>query len=506
MDRYLIGIDAGTTNIKAVLFSVDGRQLSEASEKNIVLSSNISWAEQDMEDLWTRVCSCCTELMAKSAIDKTQVMAIGLSAQGEGLWPLGADGRPTRKAMLWNDGRAAQMVAVLKKDSQLIDDIKLCVGSFIKPGSTIVQIKWLAENEPEVFERTRTIFTCKDYLRYCMTGNIAWELTDASCSCLDLSTEQYPKELFSRLGISSAIEKLPPLIRSTDCGGYLTSIAADAMGLAPGTPVSGGMIDIVATAIGAGAIDTYSVCTTLGTTGMNLMTVDRYAPDLNFNGWECHMIKGNYVKGMGMMSAMPNQNWAFREFFGVEELTEEVFEKTDPIMLSMEPGEGGILYLPHIDSSGERAPFSDPNACAQIMGIKTTTTKYQILHGIIEGVCLGIRSCLEIVPQDHPLFLCGGGAKSDVWMQILSDCTGREVLICESSELAAKGAALSAAMMAGVYKTCNEARSFFQIKKTVKPDGAKKLRYDRLYDMYKCAQKQATEFWHMRAAFIKETN
>ena len=504
MSGYLIGIDAGTTNIKAVLFSMDGRQLAEASEKNEVLSPRTAWAEQNMNDLWDRTTACCRTLMEKTGIGKEAVAAIGLSAQGEGLWTVGADGKPARSAILWNDGRAAELVAELRKDTRLIDDLKLRIGSYIKPGSTLVQIKWLAENEPETYARVRTIFTCKDYLRYRMTGTVRWELTDASCSCLDMETRRYPADLFERLGIASALEKLPELMESTGCGGTLTPAAAEEMGLAPGTPVSGGMIDIVATAVGAGAVNTYSVCTILGTTGMNLMTVERYEPDLNYNGWECHMIRGNYVKGMGMMAAMPNQDWVLREIFGRRELTAEVFAETDPVMLSMKPGEGGLLYLPHIDPSGERAPFFDPGACAQLMGIKTSTTKQEILHAVIEGVCLGIRSCLEILPKGHPVFLSGGGAKSAVWPQILADCTGREVLICESTELAAKGAALSAAMMLGRYKTCGEAGSFFQIKRSVCPDAGKKRSYDALYAMYCSAQERAKEFWRMRSAYLKE--
>lgn len=504
MSGYLIGIDAGTTNIKAVLFRTDGKQLAEASGKNEVLTPRAAWAEQNMNALWERTAACCRSLMEKTGVEKTDILAVGLSAQGEGLWTIGTDGNPMRNAILWNDGRAAELVAELKKDARLIEDIKLRVGSYIKPGSTLVQIKWLAENEPEVYAGVRAIFTCKDYLRYRMTGSIRWERTDASCSCLDMDTREYPADIFERLGIASALEKLPVLMESTDCGGTLTPAAADAMGLLPGTPVSGGMIDIVATAVGAGAVDTYSVCTILGTTGMNLMTVERYEPDLEFNGWECHMLRGNYVKGMGMMAAMPNQDWVLREIFGQQEITAEVFAETDPIMLSMAPGEGGLLYLPHIDPSGERAPFFDPTACAQIMGIKTSTTKYEILHAVIEGVCLGIRSCLEILPEGHPVFLSGGGAKSAVWPQILADCTGREVLICESTELAAKGAALSAAMMAGVYKTCEEANGFFRIKRSVRPDAERKRRYDALYAIYHLAQEQAKEYWHMRSTYVEE--
>ena len=112
------------------------------------------------------------------------------------------------------------------------------------------------------------------------------------------------------------------------------------------------MIDIVATAAGAGAVKTNTICTILGTTGMNFVVLERYEPDLAFNGWERHMVRDKLIKGQGMMSAMPNQNWVLREIFGAQEITAELFDQTGPIVSQMQPGEGGLLYLPHIDPSG----------------------------------------------------------------------------------------------------------------------------------------------------------
>lgn len=501
MQPYLIGIDAGTTQIKAVLFDLKGNQIADMAHDNQVLTPRPSWTEQSMEDLWDCVCHAVKGLVEKTGIEKTEIAAIGLSAQGEGLWTLDENGSPAGNAFLWNDGRGADLVAQLQLDP-IYNEIKLRLGTFVKPGSTLVQIKWLAENDPERYSRVKTIFTCKDYIRYCMTGNIAWERTDASCSCMDLKTLAYPADLFEKLGIADALEKLPPLIGSIDCGGQLTDRAAEQMGLVGGIPVSGGMIDVIATAVGAGAVQTYSVSSTLGTTGMNLMTVESYEPDLMFNGWECHMLPGKFVKGMGMMAAMPNQDWLLQEVFGAEKITQELFEKTDPVMLAMEPGEGGLLYLPHIARSGERAPFYNPNAAAQMMGIKTTTTKYEMLHAVIEGVCLAFRSCLESIPKTHPVILSGGGAKSRVWPQIFADCTGRDVILLEATELAARGAAISAAVMAGLCSQ-DELKDFRRCRQYITADPAKTEKYDRLYEMYRTAQKQTETFWAMRAEFLK---
>ena len=502
--KYLIGLDAGTTCIKAVLFDLKGHELFVSSVDNEVIKPNPTWNEQDMEQLWNNLKRCLKDLTVKSNLNPDEVAAIGLSAQGEGLWMLDSEGKPVRNAMLWNDGRAADLIAQLKSENiELYNRIKLENATFIKPGSTLTLIKWFKENEPELYAKTATIFTCKDYVRYQMTGNLNWEMTDASCSCLDMDKKAYSENIFELMGVGDVIDKLPALMGAIDKGGELKKEVADEVGLAPGTPISGGMLDIVATAAGAGAVKENSVCTILGTTGMNFITLSEYEADLAVNGWEMHMEHGKLIKGQGMMSAMPNQNWVLQELFGEEKLTGEVFDRINETVSSMKPGEGGLLYLPHIDPSGERAPFFNPDACAQIMGIKTTSTRYEILHAVMEGVCLGIRDCLSFVNGKQPIYLTGGGAKSDVWRQMIADVTGREIIICDSTELAAKGAALSAGLMAGVFNNAEEAEEFYNIKCVIAPRFEFTQRYDELYVAYKNAQKASEEFWSWRSSFLR---
>lgn len=502
--KYLIGIDAGTTCIKAVLFDFEGHELFVSSVDNEVIKLNRSRNEQDMEHLWNNLKKCLKDLTLKSNLNPDEVAAIGLSAQGEGLWMLDEKGNPVCNAILWNDGRATDLISKLKNENlDLYNKIKLQNATFIKPGSTLTLIKWFKENEPELYAKVATIFTCKDYVRYKMTGQLNWELTDASCSCLDMNKKEYSKDIFELMGVSDVVDKLAPLMGATDKGGYLKKEVADEVGLIENIPISGGMIDIVSTAVGAGAVKENSVCTILGTTGMNFITLSEYEADLAVNGWEVHMEEGKLIKGQGMMSAMPNQNWVLQELFGEENLTSEVFDRIGKEVSSMRPGEGGLLYLPHIDPSGERAPIFNPDACAQIMGIKTTTTRYEILHAVMEGVCLGIRDCLSFVNGKQPIYLTGGGAKSDVWRQMVADVTGREVIICDSSELASKGAAMSAALMSGIFKNSEEAEKFYNIKCTIAPRLEFTQRYDELYEAYKNAKKASEEFWSWRSSFLR---
>lgn len=205
--RYLIGVDCGTTNVKALLYDEGGNELCGASRKNEVLTRGMC-SEQDMEALWQNVRDCLGELTEKCPVPPESLAGIGVSAQGEGLWAVDREGRPVRKAILWNDGRAYELVDRLKEDRARYDAVKRQVASYLKNGSTLSLISWFKEHEPDLYARTAWFFTCKDYIRYRLTGKIAWELSDATCSCVDLAAGTYAREAFASLGVEDALEKI----------------------------------------------------------------------------------------------------------------------------------------------------------------------------------------------------------------------------------------------------------------------------------------------------------
>ncbi len=503
--QYVIGIDAGTTNIKVVLYNMFGEQLFAESSHNRVHTYQGNYNEQDMNELWRNVIECIKRLLQRSEVDSKHIIGVGVSGQGEGLWSIDADGEPVRNAILWNDGRAESLLNDIKSDDILYKGIKKTVASYIRSGSTLTLIKWFYDNQKPLFEKTSYIFTCKDWLRYKLTGEVYWEVSDASCSCTDIQTLEYPVELFKTLGIESALEKLPKLIGATDHAGFITKEVAEMTGLQEGTPISGGMIDIVSTVVGTGAIDTNSICVILGTTGMNLVTLQTYESDNAYNGWERHMDKNKFVKGMGTMAATPNMDWFIQEIMGIREPDADFYKELEEKIGEMKPGEGGIIYLPHISPSGERAPFYNPCATAQFMGLKATTTKYEMIHSIMEGVALSIKDCLLTLDSDGDVYLTGGGAKNLIWAQIISDCLNRRVIISDSSELAAKGAAFSVVIMTEQFNDQTTAiRSFTHIKHEMFPNAENHKKYNEIYRIYKKVQRDAEFFWSWRSGFIKE--
>jgi sugar (pentulose or hexulose) kinase len=495
--QYLLGIDTGTTKVKALLYDLEGREITSFSVENEVYADG-AFSEQDMNKLWDNVLTCLTNLIKSTNIDPNHIMGIGVTGQGEGIWALDANYEPVRNSILWNDGRALDLVNLIKKDDSLYKEIKKVVASYIKPGSTLTLIKWLKEYCPEIYKKTEVIFTCKDWIRYKLTNNIYWELSDATCSCVDLEKNEYAISIFEKLGIKDAIKKLPKLIGATDNAGYLQKEVAENIGLREGIPVSGGMLDIISTAAGLGAVQENDVCIILGTTGMTFAVHSEYVSDYEFNGWETHIDRHFYVKGMGTMAATPNLDWAIKMLFRDQNKTES-YEKITSRLENRRPFESGLIYHPHISNAGERAPFFNPKATAQLLGIQANTTRYDIVHAIMEGVALSIKDCLKSMDDINKIYLSGGGAKNPVWVQIISDVLNADIYIADASELAAKGAALSAGIMTGLIKNLNNIEDHFsKIKKVVKPRDAQTMIYQELFAMYKQTQMQMNEFWDWR--------
>lgn len=497
MDKYIIGIDAGTTNVKTLIYDLQGHEIASWAVNNEVYVDGVL-SEQDMNGLWNNVLLCLKNLIETTNIDTNNIMGIGVTGQGEGLWTIDENGEPIGNSILWNDGRALNLINQIKKDNVFYKEIKKVVASYIRPGSTLTLIKWLKENRPNDYEKAKVIFTCKDWIRYKLTGEIYWELSDATCSCVDLGRKTYAFSIFKELGISDAIEKLPELIGGTDNAGYLKKEVAEEIGLKAGIPVSGGMIDIVSTAAGLGAVKENDVCIILGTTGMTFSVHPKYESDYDYNGWETHIDGKSYIKGMGTMAATPNLDWAISLLFNNENES-KTYEKITENLSKRRPFESGLIYHPHISNSGERAPFFNPKATAQFLGIQSSTTEYDMVHAIMEGVALSIKDCLIGIKDINKIYLSGGGAKSPVWAQIISDVLDKEILISDSDELAAKGAALSAGIMTGLIADIdNIDQHFSKVKTIVKPTKEYVEDYQELYKIYKKTQAQMNEFWDWR--------
>lgn len=501
VEHYIVGVDCGTTNVKAVLFDENGRELLNSLQANKVISSE-GRMEQDMKELWENVKLCLCDLIKKCGEKSKQIVGLGISGQGEGLWAIDEKGNPVRNAILWNDSRTSQMTEGLKKDPQYPEYRKI-LGTYFKNGSSLVLMKWFLENEPDSYAKTKYFFTCKDYIRYCLTGELFWELSDASASCVDMHTRKYAYQVFDSLGLEHLAEKLPPLISASECAGKVTKENSDAIGLPEDLPVSGGMLDVLSSSAGLGAVVPGDTCVILGTTGMTTCVMKEYKQDNTLSGWGLTLDSTCYGRGIGCMAATPNLDWLLDKLYGDED-RRKIFALMENELSGRTPGSSGLIYHPHISISGERAPFFRSDATAAFLGIRQNTTKMDMIHAVLEGVALAIRDCMKEGGLPKRVFLSGGGAKSKVWAQIISDVLGAEVVITKSLETAAKGAALSAALMVGMIKDMDDVRDkFLTIKSIYKPNSEHFRQYSGIYDIYKETQRGMSAFWEWRDRKMK---
>lgn len=504
-----MGIDAGTSQIKVVLYDLSGNIADTNSCVNKVIKKNINYVEMDMGKLWNDLAYTIRELINKSRIDPHQIQSVGLTGQGEGCWLIDKHGNPVSNAILWCDGRAQELVDDLKKDKFLCNEIKKITGSHIFPGATTIIFKWLKQNNYELIKNAKHILYCKDWLRYKLTGKVYSEFTDASTSLLDLGQYKYSQTLFKLLDIEECLPLLPELIDSCQIAGYVSPEASQVTGLIEGTPVGAGMMDIVATAVGTGAIEINDCCTILGTTCCNEIVRDNYINQFDdTSGSECHAIKGLYLNVIASMAGTTNLDWIIENLFQ-EELKEcrkrsiNIFEFLESKMKNIPPGSNGLIYHPYISAAGERAPFYNPNAKAQFFGISDKTTKYDLLKSVYEGIAYSIKDCLSETEEVNKIYLAGGGSKSQYWAQIISDCLGKEVIILEGKEFTAKGAAISAGVAIKIYPSIKKASiNNLRMRKRLLPNSYNNTIYNDMFDIYKTLRNNNNSIWNLRSEYL----
>lgn len=505
---YLLGIDVGTSMTKAVLFDLYGREVWKESNPNETIQQNTNWSEQDMNQLWLDTCNTIKNLLDNSDVQPDQIKAIGITGQGEGAWLINQEGEPVGKAILWNDGRAVDTVAAIKNDPQLCQKINQITGSFPFTGATSMLLKWLKDNDSEYLKNSQYCVFCKDWIRFKMTGEIWIDYTDASTSLLDLKTNKISQELFELLGIEEYLKLIPLLNRSSEIAGYLLPEVAKKTGLLSKTPVVTGMLDIVATAVGNGTVNLYDSCTILGTTCSNLIIKDKVLRHADKqSGFECHSVDDLYINVIAAMAGTPNLDWVIENLFqkekqAAEENGKNLYSILEERIRNRPPGSNGVIYHPYISPAGERAPFYDPHAKAQFFGLSTNVDKNDLLQAVYEGIALAIKDCLP--SEKGALILGGGGSQSNLWPQIIADCTGREVVILHADEFAAKGAALAAGVAVGLYNNLKEASlNTRKVKRVYTPNETNFELYQQIYQIYREIRISNTKLWKMRSMLFQ---
>ncbi len=490
---YLMGIDVGTTGVKAVLISQSGETVAEATNSYPVYSPRTNWFEQNPEDWWNAAVLSIQQMLKSSGIDPSRVAGIGLSGQYHGLVLVDRELRVLRPCIMWNDQRTAQQGAYIVEKAGIRTLLRLAATRGA-PYFTACKLLWVREHEPEVYEKVYKMMLPKDYVRLKLTGEFATDVTDASGTLfLDVRKRRWSPELLQVLEVDRGI--LPDVVESPEVTGVVTKQAAEETGLKTGIPVAGGGGDQAAAAIGNGIVEEGLISYSIGTSGVvyaatNQVLVDEQGRIDSF----CHAVPGTWCLLSCINSAAGSLRWFEEQFLNWERREAEergisVYSIIEEKALQVPPGSDRLIFLPYL--VGERHPHTDPEAKGVFFGFHSGHTKSHALRAVLEGVAYSFRDCLEvtkelgIVPRE--IRATGGGARSKLWISIQVNTSGHPIVETTTDEGgAAYGAAILGGVGARVFETVQEACArLVRTKNTVEPDEELVKLYDRYFSFYR---------------------
>ena len=489
MGQYLLGIDNGSTVVKAGVFDIAGRELSVASRKIEPLTSKPGYDEVDMEALWQLSATSIRDAISRAAIDPADIVCVAATGHGNGMYLIDADGRPICPAVRGADSRARKYI-----DRWLADGVDRAIRpktmQAIWPAQPNALLAWMRDNQPDELGRAKAILCCKDYIRFRLTGEIYQERTDMSgTSLMNVGTGDYDMDVLEAFGIGEMRHLLPDLKRSEDICGTVTARAAEATGLAAGTPVAGGMFDIDACGLASGLVDETQLCMIAGTWGNNQYVSKTPVVDESVFMTTCYSIPGYYLMLEGSATSASNLEWFVSEFFQAEraqmaQAGQSVFDLCNELVGQTRADDAGIIFLPFLVGSNVSL---DGKAC--FIGLDSWQSRGHVLRAIYEGIVFShnwhIQRLLKFRPVPETIRLSGGAARSDVWVQMFADILQVPVEVPAGSELGTLGAAIGAAVAAGCYPSYEAAcEAMVRIARTCEPNRRLAGLYQTKYDRY----------------------
>ena len=474
-----IGIDLGTSAAKLLLMDEEGKIKNIVSREYPLEFPRPGWSQQNPEDWRRAVLEGIPELL--SGYDARSVAGIGAGGQMHGLVVLDDEDRVIRPAILWNDGRTAREVdylnGVVGKDrlSRLTANIAFA-------GFTAPKLLWMRENEPELFGRIRRIMLPKDYINYILTGEHCTDFSDASGTLLlDVEHRRWSREMLELCSVRE--EQMPRLLESYEAVGTLLPEAAERLGLSPEVRVAAGAGDNAAAAVGTGTVGEGGCNISLGTSGTIFISSRRFGVDPN-NALHsfAHADRGYHLMGC-MLSAASCNKWWQEEIAGTGDYQGEQ-DKILPDRL----GRNHVYFLPYL--MGERSPINDTNARGTFLGLTMDTSRADMTQAVLEGVAFAIRDSFEVARglglDIRSSKICGGGAKSRLWKQMLADILNIQLESVASEQGPGLGGAMLAMVACGAYQTVeNACGRIVRVTDTIRPDPETAARYEARYQDFR---------------------
>ena len=479
--KYLLGIDFGGGASKATLLSEKGVICATNTTEYETLYPKPGYAEQNPDDWVRATCENIKAVLEKSKVTPDDICAVSLDAATHTAVIMDEDFKVIRPAIYWTDTRSTKEVSYLKENySEIIDKQVLHKADTIW---SLPELLWIKNNEPENWQKVNKILFAKDYVRHQLTGDYVTDYIEAEGSMMfDINTMQWSRELCGVLGIDTDL--MPKIVKPTDIVGNITEEAAKLTGLKEGTPVLCGTTDTVMEVFASGSVSKGQMTLKLATAGRICVITDKPYPDINLINYS-HIIDGLFYPGTATKSCAASYRW-FRDTFG------EDYRELDRQAESVPIGADGLIFHPYLN--GELTPYANPKLCADFVGVRASHTKAHFTRAVLEGVAMSMLDCKETldnmnIPHDDSAVIIGGGGKSPLWRQMVSDALGIELIEMKYAD-SSFGSAILAGIAVGVFespekaiKICNEV-----VSKTV-PDRENTAKYKEVFKKYKAIQK-----------------
>ncbi|WP_341357069.1 xylulokinase [Rossellomorea sp. y25] len=488
--KYVIGIDLGSSAVKAIVVDRGGIVHQTLSKHYPMIQEKSGFSEQDTEQWYIKTKEILAEVMKNFNGKKEEIEGISFSGQMHGLVLLDENNQVLRNAILWNDTRTSkqceEVVDVLGKDKLLAITKNQALEGF-----TLPKLLWVKENEPDIFEKVRHILLPKDYLRYRLTGNIGMDYSDAAGTLLlNVEKKEWSQEICEAFEIDSAI--YPPLVESHAFMGNITEEFSQETGLSVSTKVFAGAADNACGAIGAGILTEGKTLCSIGTSGVVLSYETPNHTDYQGKVHYFNHGKENAFYSMGVtLSAGYSLSW-FRDVFAEKESFTSLLDGIEDIP----PGSNGLLFSPYL--VGERTPHADALIRASFIGMDANHTKKHFVRAVLEGVTFSLKEALDILRQSRSqidtIISIGGGTKNKEWLQMQADIFNAEIITLSNEQGPALGAAILAAYGCGWYSSLQDcSRVFISFEDSFVPDPENVDTYEILYELYRKVYQQTKE-------------
>lgn len=494
MPNFLLGLDAGNTVIKAVIFDREGNEIAAASAEAHSRMPFPGHVERELDELWANARQVIRVCIEQARIQPNEIAAIGCAGHGNGLYALDREGNPLLGIQSL-DTRAAGLVEAWTSEGVGERTFPIA-GQRPWPSQTPTLLAWVKRHRKELFDRIGTIFFSKDFVVNRLTGRRVSEVSDMSgAGLLNLAARRYDKGLMEAYGLGDCMGLLPTLIESADIAGTVTEEVARETGLAAGTPVVGGLFDVVASALGSGVSRTGSVSIIAGTWSINQVIID--TPQLTGPVFMSSTFdRDRYMAIESSATSAVNLEWLVREFFSdIPAGGRSPFDLCGELAAAIEPAGDDPLYHPFLYGAQQNG-----NARAGFYGVAGWHTKGHLVRSVLEGVAFGHRQHVEKMREAGAVFteavLSGGGSRSMLWPQIFADVLGLPVSIARSRETGALGAAIAAGTGAAIFADfAHGAASLVRMERNYLPDLLMRDHYARRYDLYRDIAEALAPIW-----------